>query len=73
MFMPYVVRSDDAQASMEQVSIDYSHKPNLYLTAFGLGLGRGISMNGTTYLEFVVPGIIALTAMTSSLMVLGFG
>ena len=40
--------------------------PILYLMAFGLGLGRGISINGTTYLEFVVPGIIALTAMTSS-------
>jgi len=40
--------------------------PLLYLVAFGWGLGRGISMNGTSYLEFVVPGIIALTAMTTS-------
>jgi ABC-2 type transport system permease protein len=40
--------------------------PLLYLMAFGWGLGRGINVNGTSYLEFVVPGIIALTAMTSS-------
>jgi len=40
--------------------------PLLYLVAFGWGLGRGMSMNGTSYLEFVVPGIIALTAMTTS-------
>ena len=40
--------------------------PLLYLVAFGWGLGRGITLNGTSYLEFVVPGIIALTAMTAS-------
>ena len=38
----------------------------LYLVAFGWGLGRGMSVSGTSYLEFVVPGIIALTAMTTS-------
>ncbi len=40
--------------------------PVLYLLAFGYGLGRGTSIDGTSYLEFVVPGIIALTAMTTS-------
>lgn len=40
--------------------------PLLYLVAFGWGLGRGINLNGTSYLEFVVPGIIALTAMNTS-------
>lgn len=40
--------------------------PLLYLLAFGYGLGRGISFGGYSYLEFVIPGIIALTAMTSS-------
>lgn len=40
--------------------------PLLYLVAFGWGLGRGINLNGTSYLEFVIPGIIALTAMTTS-------
>ena len=40
--------------------------PLLYLVAFGWGLGRGMSLNGTSYLEFVIPGIIALTAMNTS-------
>ena len=40
--------------------------PVLYLVAFGYGLGRGISFEGYSYLEFVMPGIIALTAMTGS-------
>ena len=42
--------------------------PLLYLMAFGYGLSRGISVKRTCYLEFVVPRIIALTAMTTSLM-----
>ncbi len=40
--------------------------PILYLVAFGYGLGSGISFEGYSYLEFVMPGIIALTAMSSS-------
>jgi ABC-2 type transport system permease protein len=40
--------------------------PILYLVAFGYGLGRGISFGGVSYLDFVMPGIIALTAMSSS-------
>ena len=40
--------------------------PVLFLAAFGWGLGRGINIEGASYLEFVIPGIVALTAMTSS-------
>jgi len=40
--------------------------PVLYLVAFGYGLGGGISFDGYNYLSFVMPGIIALTAMSSS-------
>jgi ABC-2 type transport system permease protein len=40
--------------------------PLLYLVAFGYGLGSGITIDGYSYLEFVIPGIIALTAMTTS-------
>jgi ABC-type multidrug transport system permease subunit len=40
--------------------------PILYLVAFGYGLGSGISFGGVSYLAFVLPGIIALTAMSSS-------
>lgn len=40
--------------------------PLLYLLAFGWGLGRGVNMGGTSYLEFVIPGIMAAAAMTAS-------
>jgi len=40
--------------------------PLLYLTAFGWGLGRNLDFWGTSYLDFVVPGILALSAMSAS-------
>lgn len=40
--------------------------PILYLVAFGYGLGSGISFDGYSYLDFVIPGIIALTSMNVS-------
>lgn len=40
--------------------------PLLYLVAFGYGLGRSISFEGVSYLNFVIPGIIAITCLTSS-------
>ena len=41
-------------------------QPLLYLVAFGYGLGRGISVDGVSYLAFVIPGIVALTAFSTS-------
>jgi ABC-2 type transport system permease protein len=41
-------------------------QPLLYLMAFGYGLGRGISVYGVSYLAFVIPGIVALTAFSTS-------
>ena len=40
--------------------------PLLYLVTFGWGLGRGMNMGGGRYLEFVLPGILALSAMNNS-------
>jgi len=40
--------------------------PLLYIAAFVFGLGGSIKMDGISYLQFVVPGIIAMTAMNSS-------
>ena len=40
--------------------------PLLYLMAFGWGLGRNIQFGGASYLDFVVPGIVALSAMNGS-------
>jgi ABC-type polysaccharide/polyol phosphate export permease len=42
--------------------------PLLYLTAFGWGLKGAIRVNGADYISFLVPGIIAMNAMTN-----GFG
>lgn len=41
-------------------------QPLLYLVAFGYGLGQGVNMGGVSYLAFVIPGIIALTAFSQS-------
>jgi len=40
--------------------------PLLYLITFGWGLGRAMRMDGGSYLEFVLPGILALSAMNNS-------
>src|SRR5512136_2147728 len=40
--------------------------PLLYLATFGWGLGRGMNIGNGTYLEFVLPGILALSAMNNS-------
>jgi len=40
--------------------------PLLYLVTFGWGLGSKITMAGDNYLDFVVPGIIALAALSNS-------
>lgn len=40
--------------------------PLLYLVAFGWGLGRSISVESGTYLDFLVPGILALNSMNIS-------
>jgi ABC-2 type transport system permease protein len=40
--------------------------PVLYLVTFGWGLGRGMNVGGGRYLDFVLPGILALTAMNNS-------
>lgn len=40
--------------------------PLLYLLAFGLGLGRQISVAGSTYLDFLLPGLIAVSSMINA-------
>ena len=40
--------------------------PMLYLVAFGWGLGRSIEVNSGSYLDFLVPGIMALYSMNIS-------
>lgn len=40
--------------------------PLLYLVAFGWGLGRSIQVSSGSYLDFLVPGILALNSMNIS-------
>ncbi len=40
--------------------------PVLYLVTFGWGLGRGMNAGGGKYLDFVLPGILALSSMNNS-------
>lgn len=45
--------------------------PIMYLVAFGWGVGRNIPVNQGNYLDFIVPGIIALNSMTISFNAVG--
>lgn len=40
--------------------------PLLYLVAFGLGLGKRVAIAGGSYLDYLLPGLIAMTSMTNS-------
>lgn len=40
--------------------------PILYMIAFGWGLGSEVQVEGSSYMHFVIPGIIALTTMNTS-------
>jgi Nod factor-specific ABC transporter NodJ protein len=40
--------------------------PIIYLIAFGLGLGRNVSFQGTDYLTFLIPGLVAMSSMNNS-------
>jgi ABC-2 type transport system permease protein len=40
--------------------------PLLYLLAFGLGLGRSVQLSGGSYLNFLLPGLVAMSSMNNS-------
>jgi ABC-type multidrug transport system permease subunit len=40
--------------------------PLLYLLAFGLGFGQRVKIGDGSYIEFLLPGIAAMTSMTNS-------
>ncbi len=40
--------------------------PLLYLIAFGYAMGDAVRVDGHTYLEFLIPGLIAMSSMTQS-------
>lgn len=49
-----------------KITISALISPVLYIVAFGFGVTGGSSLNGVSYLKFLLPGIIALTTMNSS-------
>ena len=40
--------------------------PIVYLLTFGLGLGRNVQMQGTDYLSYLIPGLVAMSSMNNS-------
>jgi len=62
----------DLRARVVQVAASGLISPLIYILAFGLGLGSsikpgsGISGNYDNYLEFILPGMVALSSMTIS-------
>lgn len=40
--------------------------PLLYLVAFGWGLGKTVNVEGVAYIDFIVPGVVALSTMNVS-------
>jgi len=40
--------------------------PLLYLVAFGWGLGKTVNLGGVAYIDFIVPGVLALSTMNVS-------
>jgi ABC-2 type transport system permease protein len=44
----------------------WSVTPLLYLVAFGYAVGPDISIDGHSYLEFLIPGLAAMTSMTQA-------
>ena len=47
----------------------WSVAPTLYLVAFGYAVGRHSAVDGHTYLEFLIPGLVAMSSMTQSFAV----
>jgi len=45
--------------------------PLLYLVAFGYGMGEGQSVAGVPYIAYLIPGIIALSTLSSSFSSVG--
>jgi len=43
-----------------------SVSPLLYLVAFGLGMGKGVRVGEHSYLEFLIPGLVAMSSMVQA-------
>ncbi len=44
----------------------WSVSPLLYMVAFGYAMGKGVTVQGHRYIEFLIPGIAAMASMTQA-------
>jgi Nod factor-specific ABC transporter NodJ protein len=44
----------------------WSVSPLLYLLVFGYAMGKGINVQGHSYIEFLLPGLVAMASMTQA-------
>ena len=44
----------------------WSVSPLLYMIAFGYAMGRGVTVQGHSYVEFLLPGLVAMASMTQA-------
>ncbi len=54
-----------------QITLSALVSPLLYILTFGLGLGQAMAVDGRAYLDFLLPGVVALTTMNSSFNAIG--
>jgi Nod factor-specific ABC transporter NodJ protein len=54
-----------------KVPVSMAVSPLLYLVAFGLGVGGGTEVGGRPYLEFLLPGLVAMSSMTQAFGIAG--
>ena len=54
-----------------QITLSGLVAPLLYILTFGLGLGQTLAVDGRDYLDFLLPGVVALTTMNSSFNAIG--
>ncbi|MEA1922189.1 MAG: ABC transporter permease [Pseudomonadota bacterium] len=46
--------------------LSWSVQPTLYMVAFGYALGRHVQVEGHTYMEFLLPGLVAMSSMNQA-------
>ena len=54
-----------------QITLAALVSPLLYILTFGLGLGQTMAVEGRPYLDFLLPGVVALTTMNASFNAIG--
>lgn len=54
-----------------QITLSGLVAPLLYILTFGLGLGQTLAVEGRAYLDFLLPGVVALTTMNASFNAIG--